>query len=178
MCLHPIYPRPDLTRSPSKCIHLLATFDHMNHVCIVSELLGMCIYDFLKENDFSPFPRHQIQSFARQLLNSVACAFFRSPSPSPPSDSSVLLYSPTRSPIGAYGSQARKYPARGQLLQNNHAAISSHTTRQGTYPSPPTSYFSQSLIDIFCPTATGTCADEAFTVVHGYSAHRFRFGHV
>lgn len=33
----------------------------------------MCVYDFLKENDFAPFPRHHIQSFARQLLGSVAC---------------------------------------------------------------------------------------------------------
>jgi dual-specificity kinase len=40
----------------------------------------MCIYDFLKENDFAPFPRQHIQSFARQLLGSVACMseFFRS----------------------------------------------------------------------------------------------------
>ena len=35
----------------------------------------MCIYDFLKENDFSPFPRYHIQKFARQLLGSVACKF-------------------------------------------------------------------------------------------------------
>lgn len=33
----------------------------------------MCVYDFLKENDFAPFPRQHIQSFARQLLGSVAC---------------------------------------------------------------------------------------------------------
>lgn len=33
----------------------------------------MCVYDFLKENDFAPFPRYQIQDFARQLLGSVAC---------------------------------------------------------------------------------------------------------
>lgn len=57
----------------SKCIHLLAWFDHRNHICLVSELLGMCVYDFLKENDFAPFPRQHIQSFARQLLGSVAC---------------------------------------------------------------------------------------------------------
>jgi dual-specificity kinase len=56
----------------NKCIHLLDTFDHRNHVCLVSELLGMCVYDFLKENEFAPFPRHHIQSFARQLLTSVA----------------------------------------------------------------------------------------------------------
>ncbi|KAF9525652.1 CMGC/CLK protein kinase [Crepidotus variabilis] len=56
----------------NNCIHLLSWFDHRNHICLVSELLGMCVYDFLKENDFSPFPRHHIQRFARQLLGSVA----------------------------------------------------------------------------------------------------------
>ncbi|KAI0784188.1 CMGC CLK protein kinase [Abortiporus biennis] len=55
-----------------KCVHLLHWFDHRNHICLVTELLGMCVYDFLKENDFAPFPRHHIQSFARQLLGSVA----------------------------------------------------------------------------------------------------------
>jgi len=59
----------------SKCIHLLNWFDHRNHICLVSELFGMCVYDFLKENDFAPFPRQQIQSFARQLLGSVACTY-------------------------------------------------------------------------------------------------------
>jgi dual-specificity kinase len=48
-------------------------FDHRNHICIVSELLGMCVYDFLKENEFAPFPHPHIQSFAKQLLGSVAC---------------------------------------------------------------------------------------------------------
>lgn len=56
----------------NKCIHLLHWFDHRNHICLVSELLGMCVYDFLKENEFAPFPRHHIQDFARQLLGSVA----------------------------------------------------------------------------------------------------------
>ncbi|KAF8896243.1 kinase-like domain-containing protein [Infundibulicybe gibba] len=55
-----------------KCIHLLHWFDHKNHICLVSELLGMCLYDFLKENEFAPFPRQHIQDFARQLLASVA----------------------------------------------------------------------------------------------------------
>ena len=59
----------------SKCIHLLNWFDHRNHICLVSELLGMCVYDFLKENDFQPFPRRHIQEFARQLLGSVACTY-------------------------------------------------------------------------------------------------------
>jgi dual-specificity kinase len=62
----------------SKCIHLLNWFDYRNHICLVSELLGMCVYDFLKENDFAPFPRDHIQSFAQQLLGSVACTCFTS----------------------------------------------------------------------------------------------------
>ena len=41
----------------------------------------MCVYDFLKENDFAPFPRHHIQSFARQLLGSVACELLFSSGP-------------------------------------------------------------------------------------------------
>ena len=63
----------------SKCIHLLHWFDHRNHICLVSELLGMCVYDFLKENEFAPFPRQHIQSFARQLLGSVACGCLFAP---------------------------------------------------------------------------------------------------
>lgn len=57
----------------SKCIHLLASFEHQNHVCLVSELLGMCLYDFMRQNNHLPFPRHHVQELARQLLGSVAC---------------------------------------------------------------------------------------------------------
>jgi serine/threonine protein kinase len=73
VCTEVDLPFPRLTRSLSKCIHLLNWFDHRNHICLVSELLGMCVYDFLKENEFAPFPRHHIQDFARQLFGSVAC---------------------------------------------------------------------------------------------------------
>lgn len=55
-----------------KCIHLLNTFTYRNHVCIVSELLGQSVFDFLKDNDFNPFPPLHIWHFARQLLRSVA----------------------------------------------------------------------------------------------------------
>lgn len=62
----------DSTRPPSKCIHLLDTFSYRNHVCIVSELLGKSVFDFLKENAFNPFPPVHIWSFAKSLLKSVA----------------------------------------------------------------------------------------------------------
>ncbi|KAH0610522.1 uncharacterized protein H6S33_012049 [Morchella sextelata] len=56
----------------NKCIHLRDCFDYRNHICIVTDLLGMSVFDFLKANTFAPFPNSHIQSFARQLLTSVA----------------------------------------------------------------------------------------------------------
>lgn len=63
----------DLNRSFSKCIHLIEWFDYQNHICMVFELLGQSVFDFLKSNEFRPFPIHHIQQFAKQLLTSVAC---------------------------------------------------------------------------------------------------------
>lgn len=55
-----------------RCIHLVSTFNYKNHVCIVTELLSKSVFDFLKENEFMPFPSTHIWSFAKQLLQSVA----------------------------------------------------------------------------------------------------------
>ncbi|KAI9730274.1 MAG: dual specificity protein kinase kns1 [Cirrosporium novae-zelandiae] len=56
----------------NKCIHLRDCFDFRDHICIVTDLLGQSVFDFLKSNAFVPFPSSHIQSFARQLLTSVA----------------------------------------------------------------------------------------------------------
>ncbi|KAF9199179.1 dual specificity protein kinase kns1 [Haplosporangium sp. Z 27] len=56
-----------------KCLHLKRCFEYRNHVCMVFELLGQSIYDWLKDNSFCPFPPNQIQHFARQLFSSVSC---------------------------------------------------------------------------------------------------------
>lgn len=57
----------------NRCIHLRDCFDYRGHICIVMDLLGSSVFDFLKSNNFVPFPNSQIQSFARQLFTSVAC---------------------------------------------------------------------------------------------------------
>jgi len=57
----------------NKCIHLRDCFDFRNHICIVTDLYGQSVFDFLKSNQFVPFPSSQIQIFARQLLTSIAC---------------------------------------------------------------------------------------------------------
>jgi dual-specificity kinase len=38
---------------------------------MVFDLLGISIYDYLKSNAFHPFPLHQIQHFAIQILQAV-----------------------------------------------------------------------------------------------------------
>lgn len=57
----------------NRCIHLRDCFDFRGHICIVMDLLGQSVFDFLKGNNFVPFPNSQIQNFARQLFTSVAC---------------------------------------------------------------------------------------------------------
>lgn len=54
-----------------KCIHLQECFNYRNHICIVTDLLAISVYDFLKSNKYMAFPASHIQSFARQLLTSV-----------------------------------------------------------------------------------------------------------
>lgn len=56
----------------NRCIHLRDCFDYRGHICIVMDLLGQSVFDFLKSNSFVPFPNSQIQHFARQLFTSVA----------------------------------------------------------------------------------------------------------
>jgi dual-specificity kinase len=63
----------------NKCIHLRDSFDFRNHICIVTDLLGQSVFDFLKGNGFVPFPSSQIQNFARQLFTSVACKYLDRP---------------------------------------------------------------------------------------------------
>lgn len=62
----------------NRCIHYRDCFDYRGHICIVMDLLGQSVFDFLKGNAFVPFPNSQIQSFARQLFTSVACKSFNS----------------------------------------------------------------------------------------------------
>jgi dual-specificity kinase len=59
----------------NRCIHLRDCFDYRGHICIVMDLLGQSVFDFLKGNNFVPFPNSQIQNFARQIFCSVACKF-------------------------------------------------------------------------------------------------------
>jgi dual-specificity kinase len=56
----------------NRCIQLQHCFDWRGHICIVTPLLGLSVFDFLKNGGFVPFPGSHIQAFARQLLGSIA----------------------------------------------------------------------------------------------------------
>ncbi|KAM0714058.1 hypothetical protein Q7P37_011022 [Cladosporium fusiforme] len=56
----------------NRCIQLMDCFDWRGHICIVTPLLGLSVFDFLKSGGFVPFPGSHIQAFARQLLGSIA----------------------------------------------------------------------------------------------------------
>ncbi|XP_062856635.1 dual specificity protein kinase CLK4 isoform X2 [Trichomycterus rosablanca] len=53
------------------CVCMLDWFDHHGHVCIAFELLGLSTFDFLKENNFQPFPVDQIRHMAYQIIKAI-----------------------------------------------------------------------------------------------------------
>lgn len=101
----------------SKCIHMRECFDFRNHVCIVSELLGMSVFDFLKENAFYPFPASHIQDFARQLLRSVACKSETGWHASRSSLANMTSLSLAWSAAGTHWFKAWKYPSGQSFFQ-------------------------------------------------------------
>jgi len=55
-----------------QCIHLRECFDYRGHICIVTDMLGQSLFDFMENNKCLPFPGSHIQAFAKQILRSVA----------------------------------------------------------------------------------------------------------
>lgn len=50
-------------------------FQHKNHTCLVFEMLEQNLYDFLKQNKFSPLPLKYIRPILQQVGGCI-CAFF------------------------------------------------------------------------------------------------------
>ncbi|KAM7250673.1 hypothetical protein ACFE04_022556 [Oxalis oulophora] len=59
-------------RTGIHCVQIRQWFDYRNHICIVFEMLGPSLYDFLRKNNYRPFPVDLVRRLARQLLQSVA----------------------------------------------------------------------------------------------------------
>ena len=46
-------------------------FQHKNHTCLVFEMLEQNLYDFLKQNKFSPLPLKFIRPILQQVLTAL-----------------------------------------------------------------------------------------------------------
>jgi len=44
------------------------SFDYHGHVCIVFEVLGKSVFDFLKDNGFTPFSVPHVQRIGDDIL--------------------------------------------------------------------------------------------------------------
>jgi serine/threonine protein kinase len=58
-------------RGTDLCVQLLAHFQFQGHFCLVFESLGRSLYDYLKKNEYRPFPFPMVVSFTKQMLEAV-----------------------------------------------------------------------------------------------------------
>ncbi|KAE9551522.1 hypothetical protein FO519_005269 [Halicephalobus sp. NKZ332] len=52
-------------------IHMLKYFDYYGHTCLLFELLGLSVFDFMKMNNYRPYPMDQARYIAYQLCYAV-----------------------------------------------------------------------------------------------------------
>ncbi|KAI6227221.1 Serine/threonine-protein kinase Doa [Aphelenchoides besseyi] len=52
-------------------IQLLDYFDYYGHMCLVFELLGLSVFDFMKYNDYNCYPMDQVRYISYQLSHAV-----------------------------------------------------------------------------------------------------------
>lgn len=54
-----------------QCLLLLECFDYKNHICLVTDLFGKSVYDFMCNNGCPRFPGSHVQAVSKQLIRSV-----------------------------------------------------------------------------------------------------------
>jgi len=54
------------------CVQMLDWFDYHGHICIAFEMLGLSVFDFLKENNYQAYPLEQVRHMGSQLCQSVS----------------------------------------------------------------------------------------------------------
>ncbi|CAJ0583198.1 unnamed protein product, partial [Mesorhabditis spiculigera] len=52
-------------------IQMIEHFDYFGHVCVLFDLLGLSVFDFLKQNSFHPYPLEQVRFIGYQLCHAV-----------------------------------------------------------------------------------------------------------
>lgn len=52
-------------------VEMFGSFDFHGHTCIVFEVLGKSVFDFLKDNGYTAFPLGQIQRIADDMISAL-----------------------------------------------------------------------------------------------------------
>ncbi|XP_065086072.1 uncharacterized protein Doa isoform X3 [Ochlerotatus camptorhynchus] len=53
------------------CVKMLDWFDYHGHMCIAFEMLGLSVFDFLRENNYEPYPMDNVRHMAYQMCYAV-----------------------------------------------------------------------------------------------------------
>ena len=53
------------------CVHLWDCFNYHGHTCLAFEILGKSVFDFLKENNYQPYPMEHVLHMGYQLCHAV-----------------------------------------------------------------------------------------------------------
>lgn len=54
------------------CVKMLSWFDYHGHMCISFPMLGLSVFDFLKDNNYRPYPLEQVRHIGYQLVHSIS----------------------------------------------------------------------------------------------------------
>lgn len=62
----------DITEAGRRlCVQMLDWFDYHGHICILFEMLGRSVFDFMKMNHYQPYPFEHVIAIAHQLTLAV-----------------------------------------------------------------------------------------------------------
>lgn len=53
------------------CVRMLDWFDYHGHMCLAFDILGLSVFDFLKDNNYVPYPLEQVRHISYQLCYAV-----------------------------------------------------------------------------------------------------------
>ncbi|KAL5014009.1 hypothetical protein ScPMuIL_008279 [Solemya velum] len=53
------------------CVRMLDWFDYHGHMCLAFDMLGLSVFDFLKDNNYLPYPLEQVRHISYQLCCAV-----------------------------------------------------------------------------------------------------------
>ena len=53
------------------CVQMLEWFDYHGHICILFEMLGRSVFDFMKMNHYQPYPFEHVRAIGHQLTLAV-----------------------------------------------------------------------------------------------------------